>query len=35
MKLVRWILDRPTHTIALAIIVFAITTLAGLWGGHA
>lgn len=34
MKVLRWILDRPAHTIAAAIIVFAVATLVGLWGGH-
>lgn len=34
MKFVRWILDRPAHTIAAAIILFALAALAGLWGGH-
>ena len=34
MKIVRWILERPEHTVAVAIIVFAIATLVSLLGGH-
>jgi len=34
MKLLRWILDRPGHAIAVAVILFAIATLVSLWTGN-
>ena len=34
MKLLRRILERPAHTIAAAIILFAIAAIVGLLTGH-
>ncbi len=34
MKLLRWILEQPAHTVTAAILLFVLATLVGLVTGH-